>query len=215
MSTTAEKKRYVPYNDLRLYPGIHLSEERRRQLDRLQRELSQSAESLNQREQQQQSAEDLERAAEQLNRMAREQMSDEEMRRMQQQLAQLREMIRRAREQQAQNGQGQQQQQQRGGQGQGRMDRFVLRANGQGEGMRIVGPGQQGQQQGGEPGQQRDPLGRNAGANGQIGTDENMVQDEDVYRRARELLDEIRRRSGEGERPEEELEYLERLLERF
>ncbi|MCA0846443.1 TIGR02302 family protein [Salipiger thiooxidans] len=93
------------------------------------------------------------------------------------------------------------------------------------EGMRSLGEamaqqqqqnqGQQGQQQGGNPGQQRDPLGRNAGANGQIGTDENMVQDEDVYRRARELLDEIRRRSGEGERPEEELEYLERLLERF
>ncbi|MBN9677191.1 TIGR02302 family protein [Salipiger bermudensis] len=93
------------------------------------------------------------------------------------------------------------------------------------EGMRSLGeamaqqqqqnPGQQGQQQGGEPGQQRDPLGRNAGANGNIGTDENMVQDEDVYRRARELLDEIRRRSGEGERPQEELDYLERLLERF
>ncbi|MCA0962850.1 TIGR02302 family protein [Salipiger bermudensis] len=95
------------------------------------------------------------------------------------------------------------------------------------EGMRSLGeamaqqqqqsqsPGQQGQQQGGEPGQQRDPLGRNAGANGNIGTDESMVQDEDVYRRARELLDEIRRRSGEGERPQEELDYLERLLERF
>ncbi|APZ52730.1 TIGR02302 family protein [Salipiger abyssi] len=93
------------------------------------------------------------------------------------------------------------------------------------EGMRNLGEamaqqqqqnqGQQGQAQGGNPGQQRDPLGRNSGANGQIGTDENMVQDEDVYRRARELLDEIRRRSGEGERPEAELEYLERLLERF
>ncbi|MCR8548794.1 TIGR02302 family protein [Salipiger sp. P9] len=93
------------------------------------------------------------------------------------------------------------------------------------EGMRSLGEamaqqqqqnqGQQGQAQGGNPGQQRDPLGRNAGANGQIGTDENMVQGEDVYRRARELLDEIRRRTGEGERPEAELEYLERLLERF
>ena len=77
------------------------------------------------------------------------------------------------------------------------------------------GQGQQGAAQGTEPGQQRDPLGRNSGSNGQLGTDENMVQDEDVYRRARELLDEIRRRSGEGERPQEELDYLERLLERF
>lgn len=140
--------------------------ERRRQLDRLQRELQQSAESLNQREQQQQSAEDLERAAEQLNRMAREQMSEEEMRRLQQQLAQLREMIRRARQQQAQNGQGQQQQQRGGGQGQGRMDRFVLRANGQGEGMRVVGPGQQGQE-GQQPGQQQGQQGQPGGGQGQ------------------------------------------------
>ncbi|SFQ02942.1 TIGR02302 family protein [Roseivivax halotolerans] len=96
------------------------------------------------------------------------------------------------------------------------------------EGMRNLGeamaeqqgqqPGEQGQQgmaDGTDPGQQRDPLGRSAGSNGQIGSDEQMLQGEDVYRRARELLDEIRRRSGEGERPEEELEYLERLLERF
>ena len=33
--------------------------------------------------------------------------------------------------------------------------------------------------------------------------------------RARELLDEIRRRSGEKERPEAERDYLNRLLERF
>jgi hypothetical protein len=36
-----------------------------------------------------------------------------------------------------------------------------------------------------------------------------------VYRRAGELLDEIRRRSGETERPEIELDYLRRLLDRF
>ncbi|WP_226625689.1 TIGR02302 family protein [Alloyangia pacifica] len=77
------------------------------------------------------------------------------------------------------------------------------------------GQGQQGMAQGGDPGQQRDPLGRNSGSNGQLGTDETMLQGEDVYRRARELLDEIRRRTGEGERPQEELDYLERLLERF
>ncbi|MFD1343519.1 TIGR02302 family protein [Litorisediminicola beolgyonensis] len=76
-------------------------------------------------------------------------------------------------------------------------------------------PGQEGQAQGSEPGQQRDPLGRDTGSNGQIGTDEGMLQGEDVYRRARELLDEIRRRTGDGERPDVELEYLERLLDRF
>ncbi|MFP7672446.1 TIGR02302 family protein [Marivita sp. S0852] len=77
------------------------------------------------------------------------------------------------------------------------------------------GQGQQGMAEGTDPGQQRDPLGRNVGSNGQIGSDESLLQGEDVYRRARELLDEIRRRSGEGERPAEELEYLERLLDRF
>ena len=77
------------------------------------------------------------------------------------------------------------------------------------------GQGQQGMADGADPGQQRDPLGRNVGSNGQIGSNENLLQGEDVYRRARELLDEIRRRSGEGERPEEELEYLKRLLDRF
>ena len=85
--------------------------------------------------------------------MAREQTSDEEMRRMQQQLAQLRELIRQQQQQQAQNGQGQrgqggQGQQGQGQQGQSRMDRFVLRARGQGEGegMPIGRPGQGGEQ---------------------------------------------------------------------
>ena len=92
------------------------------------------------------------------------------------------------------------------------------------EGMRSLGEAMA-QQQEGQPGQgmegadmrgqNRDPLGRNAGSNGNIGTDEGLLQGEDVYRRARELLDEIRRRSGEGERPEIELDYLKRLLERF
>ncbi|MBD3679053.1 MAG: DUF4175 domain-containing protein [Rhodobacteraceae bacterium] len=94
------------------------------------------------------------------------------------------------------------------------------------EGMRNLGEalaqeqGQQQGQQGDSVGQangddRRDPLGRDAGSNGRIGTDEDLLQGEDVYRRARELLDEIRRRSGEQERPEQELEYLKRLLDRF
>jgi hypothetical protein len=42
-----------------------------------------------------------------------------------------------------------------------------------------------------------------------------LLQGEDVYRRARDLLDEIRKRSGETGRTTEEREYLKRLLERF
>lgn len=131
--------------------------ERSRQLDRLQREMQQAAEELNQR-QQDQAADQLDQAAEDLNRMARQQMSQEEMQRLQQQLAELRELIRRSRQQQAQNGQGQRGQRGQGQGGQSRMDRFVLRARGQGEGegMPIGTPGQGGQQggqqQGGEQG---------------------------------------------------------------
>ncbi|NNJ67509.1 MAG: TIGR02302 family protein [Boseongicola sp.] len=94
------------------------------------------------------------------------------------------------------------------------------------EGMRELAEqmAEQQQQQGGQQGQQlgqndpngsRDPLGREAGENGRIGTDEQLLQGDDVYRRARELLDEIRKRSGEQNRPTEELDYLKRLLERF
>ena len=93
------------------------------------------------------------------------------------------------------------------------------------EGMRNLGEalaeqqremrGGQGEAQGNAGGQRNDPLGRNAGTNGQLGNEENMLQGEDVYRRARDLLDEIRRRSGQGDRPDVELDYLKRLLERF
>jgi uncharacterized protein (TIGR02302 family) len=75
--------------------------------------------------------------------------------------------------------------------------------------------GQQGTADGREGGEQRDPLGRSPGANGQAGTDQGLLQGEDVYRRARELLDEIRKRSGESLRPEQERDYLRRLLDRF
>jgi hypothetical protein len=93
------------------------------------------------------------------------------------------------------------------------------------DGMRNLGEqlAQDGQQQQGgqgqargQPGQQQnDPLGRAPGQGQQAGTQDDLLQGEDVYRRARELLDEIRRRSGEGERPEVELDYLKRLLDRF
>ena len=92
------------------------------------------------------------------------------------------------------------------------------------EGMRSLGealaqnqqnqPGQ-GTEAGDMQANNRDPLGRTPGSAGSISTDDNLLQGEDVYRRARELLDEIRRRTGEQDRPQIELEYLKRLLERF
>jgi uncharacterized protein (TIGR02302 family) len=97
------------------------------------------------------------------------------------------------------------------------------------EGIRSLGQALADNQQDQQPGQgqaegnqtgrvepmRRDPLGRQLGESGQFGTEENMLQGEDVYRRAEELLDELRRRSSEQERPEEELDYLRRLLKRF
>lgn len=94
------------------------------------------------------------------------------------------------------------------------------------EGMRSLGealaqnqPQQPGNQGGavGDGGREvpRDPLGRNTGQSGHVGTDDSLLQGPDVYRRARDLLDEIRRRSGDQSRPSDELDYLKRLLERF
>lgn len=92
------------------------------------------------------------------------------------------------------------------------------------DGMRNLGEAMAQQQQQGQQGEAqgradrtegRDPLGREPGANGEIGTDESLLQGDDVYRRARELLDEIRRRSSDQTRPDDELDYLKRLLDRF
>ncbi|MCP4820839.1 MAG: TIGR02302 family protein [Shimia sp.] len=89
------------------------------------------------------------------------------------------------------------------------------------EGMRSLGEAiAQEQQQGSQgnaqtQGENRDPLGREQGNRGATGTDDGLLQGEDVYRQARRLLDEIRRRAGEAQRPESERNYLERLLDRF
>ncbi len=61
----------------------------------------------------------------------------------------------------------------------------------------------------------RDPLGRELGNTGQFGTDENLLSDQDIQRKADELLGEIRRRSSEQDRPKLELDYLRRLLDQF
>ncbi|WP_368661303.1 DUF4175 domain-containing protein [Paracoccus sp. (in: a-proteobacteria)] len=67
------------------------------------------------------------------------------------------------------------------------------------------------------PGQQMlDPLGRNLSGGGRnITTGDPLAEGADPTRRARDLLDEIRRRSGQLTRPEDERNYLGRLLERF
>ena len=61
----------------------------------------------------------------------------------------------------------------------------------------------------------RDPLGRSAGGNGQLGAGEQMVPQEELRLRTQELMDEIRRRSGAANRSKEERGYLKRLLDRF
>ena len=73
--------------------------------------------------------------------------------------------------------------------------------------------GDQGTETGGDGG--RDPLGRDRNQGGEVGTDQDMLQGGDTYRRAQDLLDELRRRSAELDRPEAELDYLRRLLDRF
>ncbi|TXH95067.1 MAG: TIGR02302 family protein [Pseudorhodobacter sp.] len=79
---------------------------------------------------------------------------------------------------------------------------------------------QEGQRQAGGEAQQddaegRDPLGRQASESLRIGSDNNLLTDQDVYRRAEELLEEIRRRSGDLGRSEGERDYLKRLLDLF
>jgi uncharacterized protein (TIGR02302 family) len=93
------------------------------------------------------------------------------------------------------------------------------------EGMRSLGDAMEQEQGEGQPGQgtaeggrraeTRDPLGREQGGNGGNSSDAPLAQGPDDQGRARRLLDEIRRRSGEAERPEVERDYLNRLLDRF
>ena len=66
-----------------------------------------------------------------------------------------------------------------------------------------------------DPKGQRDPLGRESGDSARYGTDQSLMQGPDVYRRAQDLLDEIRKRAGQQSRPEGERSYLRRLLDLF
>ncbi|MGU3573935.1 TIGR02302 family protein [Brucellaceae bacterium C25G] len=80
-------------------------------------------------------------------------------------------------------------------------------AMGQGQGE---GQGQNGQQGGNQAG--KDPLGRNQGQTGPDFTDGTKIPGEIDIQRAREILDEIRRRLGDAFSPQMEKDYLERLL---
>jgi uncharacterized protein (TIGR02302 family) len=62
---------------------------------------------------------------------------------------------------------------------------------------------------------QRDPLGRELGNAGRGGSEGDVLGDQDLAQRAEELLGEIQRRSSELDRPDQELEYLRRLLDLF
>jgi hypothetical protein len=59
----------------------------------------------------------------------------------------------------------------------------------------------------------RDPLGRDNSLH--IGSDGNLAENKDVFKRAQELLDQIRKRSADQSRSDQERSYLNRLLDLF
>ena len=61
----------------------------------------------------------------------------------------------------------------------------------------------------------RDPLGRVMPGFGGIDANDVKIPERGTIQRAREIQDELRRRSGQRQRPELELEYIDRLLKRF
>ncbi len=68
----------------------------------------------------------------------------------------------------------------------------------------------QGQQDGGA-----DPLGRDQSANGRGVNGNVKVPDKNDMQRAREILQELRKRAAERGRPQQELDYIDRLLKQF
>lgn len=63
--------------------------------------------------------------------------------------------------------------------------------------------------------QRRDPLGRYLPENGSYDTRDIRIPDEGAVERAQRILRELRRRAGERFRPQLELDYIDRLLQRF
>ncbi|MDT8343089.1 MAG: TIGR02302 family protein [Thermohalobaculum sp.] len=87
----------------------------------------------------------------------------------------------------------------------------ALRQQGQGD---VNATGRRGR---GEAADDRaaDPFDRPAGSYGAIDGRDTGVPDRSAIERARELLEELRRRAGEPMRPRIELDYLDRLIDRF
>lgn len=126
------------------------------------------------------------------------------MERQAQAIQNMRDGIRSLGQMQAQNQPGQEGQPQQGGQ------------QGGPEGPEGQQNGQRGLDQAWRDGQQTDPLGRpSTGSGNQITSGDPLAEGPDPARRARDLQDEIRRRSGERERPRDERDYLGRLLDNF
>ena len=86
-------------------------------------------------------------------------------------------------------------------------DLAEAQAEGQGE--------QAGREGRGGDNEREDPLGRPTANDGPMDGDSVKVPGAALGKRAKELQDEIRRRAGERQRPAEELEYYDRLLDRF
>lgn len=80
--------------------------------------------------------------------------------------------------------------------------------------MGAAGPGGMGQL-GAQPGMSQDPLGRRTGNSGMDALEGVELPNQMELRRAREILDELRRRRGERTRPRPELDYIDRLLRQF
>jgi uncharacterized protein (TIGR02302 family) len=64
-------------------------------------------------------------------------------------------------------------------------------------------------------GSRRDPLGRPMANGGDYDQGDVKIPDKDPAQKSRKILDELRRRAGERSRPELELDYIDRLLQRF
>lgn len=81
--------------------------------------------------------------------------------------------------------------------------------------------GQTGQRQNGQPSGEtegpdgKDPLGRSTAKRGSAQGNKDMLNDSLQQRRSNEIMREIRKRSGDRSRPKLELDYLDRLLDRF
>jgi uncharacterized protein (TIGR02302 family) len=101
------------------------------------------------------------------------------------------------------------------------LDQLQQAARSMAEQMNQMGEGQGGPDRGDPSGMRprrkadRDPLGRERNGNGSYDQGDVAIPDQGELQKSREILDELRRRSGERSRPEIERDYIDRLLKRF